>query len=65
MILAIAYVALRSLVSRLVSEGWTVEQARGAAQRFKETAEPPPWRQERARAWAPTSALLRNQTNTP
>jgi hypothetical protein len=31
----------RSLVSRLVSEGWTVEQARGAAQRFKDTPEPP------------------------
>jgi hypothetical protein len=29
----------RSLVSRLASEGSTVEQARGAAQRFKETAE--------------------------
>ena len=26
----------RSLVSQLVAEGWTVEQARGAAQRFKE-----------------------------
>jgi ParB-like chromosome segregation protein Spo0J len=26
----------RSLVSRLVAEGWTVEQARGAAQRFKD-----------------------------
>ena len=28
-------------------------------------AEPRPWRQEGARAWAPTSALLGNQTNTP
>jgi hypothetical protein len=31
----------RSLVSRLASEGWTVEQARGAAQKFKDTPEPP------------------------
>jgi hypothetical protein len=28
----------RSLVSRLVAEGWTVEQARGAAQRFKDVS---------------------------
>ncbi len=33
----------RALVSRLVSEGWTVETARREAQKLKETGEPPKW----------------------
>lgn len=33
----------RALVSRLVSEGWTVETARREAQKMKDVAEPPAW----------------------
>jgi ParB-like chromosome segregation protein Spo0J len=54
----------RSLVSRLVSEGWTVEQARKQAQRLKDTEAPPEWTDSASARKRTESASQNNMLRT-